>query len=313
MNIIFPASFIPVLVSSYFLGPWWAVVCTGVITGVNLTYLLIRLPGYLPEGTAGFVFGHVNILLASSALGYISRLTKHHKEEVERRKRSEAELIALLSQKEIMVREMNHRITNHLNMLAGMIELQSDYMNNDDSRQKFRELRNRIVTMSLVHRQLQKNSDDLDMDTRNFMKTLIERIAESIGGAGSRIPIHTDIEELNLSDTYTTPLALIISEVITNAFKYAFPEERSGSIWVSLRQHKQDRKVLLKIKNDGVPFEEKRLGEGDSLGMTLIRALTNQIGGVFTIDQSDGFVEFLIEFSPPDIPFFPLVLYKRSS
>jgi two-component sensor histidine kinase len=213
----------------------------------------------------------------------------------------------------MLVREMNHRITNHLNMLAGMIELQSDFMDDADSRQKFRELQNRILTMSLVHKQLQENSDDLDMDTRSFMETLAERIAESIGGADPRITINTDIEELYLSDAYTTPLALIVSETITNAFKYAFPQGSSGSIWISLKQEKYNRKVLLRIANDGVPFEKKSPREGESLGMTLIRALTKQIGGKFTIDQSGGKVQFLIEFPAPEVPFFPLVLKKQHS
>ena len=303
VNILYPAALFPSIIIAFLLGPWAALAASLSFTGINLFYLLINIPGYLPEGLFGFVLGHLNIIFASSAVGYISRIKKKLHRMVRQKEKSEEKLTELLHQKDMMVREMNHRISNNLNMLSGLIELQSQFMSDKEYQHKFLELKNKIVTIALLHNQLQENSKDLDMDTRPYLKTLVSRITKSLLTEHCNILVHTqEIEGVYLPSSYSTHLGLIVSELVTNAFKYAFPAEESGNIWIKLKPTLDGSSIQLSVSNNGVPFDfrAKAASEGVSLGMTLIESLTEQLKGNFQIRQEEGIVVFYITFPKPE-------------
>ena len=161
----------------------------------------------------------------------------------------------------------------------------------------FKESQHRVKSMALIHEQLYQTPDLAHIDFADYIKNLVNHLQRSYGTRAGHIPLQLDIVPLFLSIETAIPCGLIINELISNAFKYAFPDNRSGEIRIGLQSH-ADGSLSLSIGDDGIGLPPKfDILKTQSLGLTLVTTLVRQLKGTLDIQNNDG-TEFKIIFTP---------------
>jgi two-component sensor histidine kinase len=194
---------------------------------------------------------------------------------------------AALKEKETLMKEVHHRVKNNMQIIISLLKLQSEKINDKQIEIYFSEARNRIQSMALIHEFLYKKEKMDYMQMDDYIKQLILEIQNSYTQPNHIIEIHTDLDPIQLDFDTSIPLGLIINELVTNAYKHAFPNG-VGNIWVSFK--KEASSYILVIKDNGIGLPENFKEKMDnSLGMELIHLLSNQINAQIEIKQQRGF------------------------
>ncbi len=207
--------------------------------------------------------------------------------DITERKEKDAELHRLLNEKELILKEVHHRIKNNMLMLSGFLSLQSSRMKSPDAEMALEELKKRIESTVVLYETLQNSESFQRVNTGDYFGTLIDRIRELLPGE-QEIRIDTDIEDFSLPVRMVTPLGIIVNELITNAIKHAFPQRDRGLITVSAKTGQSERAVFT-VKDDGSGIPEYiDPSASPGLGLSLVDSLSAQIGGVVTIARKGG-------------------------
>lgn len=185
-----------------------------------------------------------------------------------------------LDEKELLLKELNHRVKNNMQTIVSLIRLQSDEIENEKLKDILLTIQNRIGEMGHLHELLYKQNNINFIDVYEYFELLIEEVRDSYD---SYIKIHLNIKtKLRIEDTIYC--GLIINELITNSFKYAFPN-KNGNINVSLEKENENIKLI--VSDDGIGFDKNV--KTSSLGLTLVKTLAvNQLRGEINIDIKDG-------------------------
>ncbi len=215
--------------------------------------------------------------------------------DVTRMKSIEKSLVQAVKEKDILIREIHHRVKNNLAMIASLINLQLGKIEDADSRERFSSLRKRIHSIYLVHEKLYKSGDFVRLDFRAYISDLIDNIRESLDFADHTILC--EIGEIYLDIDTMIPVGLIVNELVNNSLKYAFPENRSGCIRVSAKTEGEYILLVVEDNGRGLP-DDFDIEKVKSLGLLLVRSLTDQINGAMIIDRG-GALRFLIRFPVP--------------
>ena len=185
-----------------------------------------------------------------------------------------------LDEKELLLKELNHRVKNNMQTIVSLIRLQSDEIENEKLKDILLTIQNRISAMGHLHELLYKQDDINYIDVYEYFEVLIEEVRDSYD---SFIEIHLDIKT-KLKMEQSIYCGLIINELITNSFKYAFPDKK-GNIFVTLE--KENENIKLTIKDDGIGFDETKVNF--SLGFTLVKTLAvSQLKGEIDINSKNG-------------------------
>ena len=189
-------------------------------------------------------------------------------------------------QKEIMLREIHHRVKNNLAIVISLLNLQLRNNNDPELRRIIRDIEMRIRSMALIHEHLYK-SENLD---RIPLHTYLHSLATIITGtfSGHRVNLVTSLEPTDVTIETALPLGLIANELLTNAFKYAFPRQQDGEIQVHLQKVRGEM-FSLTIKDNGVGLPDSfSLDSENSLGMFIVRLLVEQLDGSIEISRQNG-------------------------
>lgn len=201
-----------------------------------------------------------------------------------------------LKEKEILLREVHHRVKNNMQVISSILNLQSSYVSDEYALTLLKESQNRIKTMAYIHESLYQNKSFTSVNFADYVQTLVNNIIQSYTYSRDKIKVVLNIERITLSLDSSIPAGLIINELITNAIKHAFPEAREGSITLNL--FTSDGEVSIELKDDGVGFAPGVDFENShSLGLQLVNTLIEQIGGVlkFKSEKNVG-TEVLVTF-----------------
>lgn len=201
-----------------------------------------------------------------------------------------------LKEKEILLREVHHRVKNNMQVISSILNLQSSYVSDEYALTLLKESQNRIKTMAYIHESLYQNKSFTSVNFADYVQTLVNNIIQSYTYSRDKIKVVLNIERITLSLDSSIPAGLIINELITNAIKHAFPEAREGSITLNL--FTSDGDVSIELKDDGVGFAPGVDFENShSLGLQLVNTLIEQIGGVlkFKSEKNVG-TEVLVTF-----------------
>jgi two-component sensor histidine kinase/Tfp pilus assembly protein PilF len=197
-------------------------------------------------------------------------------------------------EKEVLLKEVHHRVKNNLQIINSLIRLQSNFMNAKNFKEKLVETENRIRSMALIHEKLYKTGNLASLSVRNYIEELAINILESYENHNVNIKLKFDLEDREYGIDTLIPLGLIINETLSNAIKHAFYERTEGNIWISI--HSNGPISHMKIKDDGIgadlTFDELK---EDSLGLELIDSLTDQLDGKLDLNTETGF-EYSFEF-----------------
>ncbi len=205
-----------------------------------------------------------------------------------------------LKEKEVLLREIHHRVKNNLQIISSLLYLQSKNIENNDTRMLFDESRNRVRAMALIHENLYKFDNLAYINLREYMQSLVNNIRNTYATEGKPVIVKTDIEDLALDLDKAIPCGLIVNELMSNAFKYAFPDDiplnNSGNtIRIRISGFNDDSvEILVQDNGVGLPHGFK-IEESDSLGMRLIQNLCNQIGGQMKVKNKNG-TSFIMHF-----------------
>lgn len=219
--------------------------------------------------------------------------------ELEELKKSKFELQNALREKEMLLKEVHHRVKNNLMIISNLLELQSYYIQDKADLDVFRESKTRADSMALIHERLYQSTDLKSIDIGDYIRNLAADIFDTYVIDPDQINLMVNVEDIRLDTNTAIPLGLIINELLTNCLKYAFPDDKKGTITIML--NKNDDKFILIIKDDGIGFPSNlNYKNTDSLGLELVNSLTKQIDGNIELNSVDG-TEFRITFDETKI------------
>ena len=190
---------------------------------------------------------------------------------------------------ELLIKEIHHRVKNNLQIIASLLNLQANRIRVPEARAEFASARDRVRALATLHRYLYSEGDLQTLNMRSFLRELCAQLFQAIGEkAGHRIQLHIEAPEIAMATDQAVPMALIVTEAVSNAIKYAFPNGRSGHVHVSLSEL-GDGMGLLVIQDDGVGIPagraETETGVRDGLGIQLIRGFARQLGAVLAVQE----------------------------
>jgi two-component sensor histidine kinase len=209
-------------------------------------------------------------------------------------RRLQVELAASLQEKETLLKEIHHRVKNNLQLICSLLNLQAQ--SSDDMRLSaaFEDSSNRVRSMALVHEHLYRSPDLHRIQFADYVRALLEAMVHA-HGTGERIDYVVDIGSVAIPVDVAMPCALIISEIVTNAFKHAFPKDRSGHVVISMAQL-PDNRLELVVSDDGIgAAPDFCLERSESLGLSLVKMLVEQLSGRLQWRNAAG-LEFRITF-----------------
>jgi two-component sensor histidine kinase len=198
-------------------------------------------------------------------------------------------------EKEWLLKEIHHRVKNNLQIVISLLNTQSQYLDNEDAIAAIRNSQHRMYAMSLIHQRLYQTENLGKIDMNWYIAELMKYMKESFETDG-KISFRIDNDTISLDVVQAVPLGLILNEAVSNSIKYAFPNGRKGTIGVSLKSDVGNC-CQLSICDDGVGFKDKNtINESQSLGMSLMRGLANQLDGEFCLTSNDTGVAITIAF-----------------
>jgi PAS domain S-box-containing protein len=217
-------------------------------------------------------------------------------EEVRYREKVESSL----KEKEISLTEIHHRVKNNLAMISSLLSLQKSYLHDKETIAIFEQSRQRIQSIGLIHEKLYRSGDLTHIDFADYAGELISSLMDSFTEESDHIALDIDVEPSQFTIDTMIPLALIITELITNALKYGFPNNggrMNGKSRIYVYLHREDEKWKLIIGNNGKPFPKHiDIEKTDSLGLNLVTLLVQQLEGTIELNREEG-AEFNITFS----------------
>jgi len=210
------------------------------------------------------------------------------------RKFAEAQVKKDLKEKEILLREIHHRVKNNLNIVTSLLNLQARRIQNkEQALAAFEESRDRIYTMALVHEKLYQTNDFSQINIKSYLKSLCNDLIRSYAPEG-RVRIEFEAPLISLNINSAIPCGLILNELITNALKHAFPDGREGTITIIFSMDERDCQLL--VKDDGIGMSTNiNVKSANSLGLKLVNILSEQLMGKLEIKRDKG-TSFTLKF-----------------
>lgn len=213
------------------------------------------------------------------------------------RRNTELKLRNSLKEKELLLKEIHHRVKNNLFVVSNLLDFQTDYTDDPNVIKILKESQNRIYSMALIHEKLYQSTNLRKINFNKYLESLLENLFESYNSSASdRISLEYYLDPVDLNIETANSCGLIVNELISNALKHAFVDRERGVISVRLTQY-INGVVNLIIKDNGVGFPDNlQLETMESLGMELILTLTKQIKGELELIRQEG-TKFLLTFS----------------
>ena len=201
-----------------------------------------------------------------------------------------------LQEKELLLREIHHRVKNNLQVISSLLSLQSRTSKDEQAIEMAKESQNRIKVMALIHEKLYRSKDFANVEFNDYIKNLANDLFASYRVSASRISLKLEIEDLSLGIDTAIPTGLIINELVTNCLKYAFSKDSDGEIRISLRSLNDGQNELI-VSDNGVGIPETLdIKNAESLGLRMITNLTERsLHGNVSINRNNG-TEFKIIF-----------------
>jgi len=214
--------------------------------------------------------------------------------DITKRVEMEEEIQQSLHEKEMLLKEIHHRVKNNLMIISSLLNLQSRYIKDKEALGIFKESQSRANSMALIHERLYRSTDLKRINFGDYIRTLSKDLFHTYADGSGRINLDIDVEDVTMDINTSIPLGLILNELVSNALKHGFPDGKSGDITVDFKLI--DDQYQLKIGDTGIAFpEDIDYRNTDSLGLQLVNSLTRQIDGQIELDTSNG-TEFCIKF-----------------
>jgi PAS domain S-box-containing protein len=215
--------------------------------------------------------------------------------DITERKQMEEQLKKSLKEKEILIKEIYHRVKNNLAVVSGLLNIQAANIKDKKVKAAFQATRDRIFSLSAVHSQLYHSENYSYVDYKEYIKKLVSNVFYSSQMSG-HVKLHLDLDDISLPIDKAIPCGLLLNEIVTNALKHAFPENRKGNLRI-IAHSLEDKKCEIIVKDDGIGIPESfNIEKTKTLGLKLIDLMAKQIEGTLEIESKKG-TEFRIRLS----------------
>lgn len=191
------------------------------------------------------------------------------------------------SKEKILLKEIHHRVKNNLNIIIGLLELQSQNIEDLSVKEMFRESINRIRSMAIIHEYLYRSDNQSKIDLSVYIESLADNLLSVYAYNKRELLINYSLDNLSVDFDMAIPIGLIVNEVVTNSIKHAFLDKPKGRIDIALEE--KNHSISLVIRDDGVgipvnfDFENNK-----TLGLQLVKLLVNQLNGKYKIYRENG-------------------------
>jgi PAS domain S-box-containing protein len=210
--------------------------------------------------------------------------------DITERKRAEEALRSSIAEKESLIKEVHHRVKNNLQVISSLLNLQFRQVKNADFRSFLQDTQSRIRSMALLHEILYRSDNFAKIDFPQYVKSVCTHLARSYGSDARNIRLKLEVAAVALSLDQAITAGLIITELVANSFKHAFPSRSGGEILVELQATGEHHHVL-RVSDNGVGFPAETNPEStESLGLLLVRNLSRQMDGQITVASEQGAV-----------------------
>jgi two-component sensor histidine kinase len=211
-------------------------------------------------------------------------------QEIGERKKAETALRSSVAEKESLLKEVHHRVKNNLQIISSLLSLQGRKTHNPEALGFLQDAQNRVRSMALLHETLYRSGNLDKVSFPQYVKSICAHLARSCGSVAEGIHLRQDIADVALDIDQAIPAGLIISELVANAFKHAFPSRSEGEISVEL-QAAGEQHLVLRVSDNGVGFAaETRSQSSETLGLILVKNLSRQLDGQLSIASQQGTV-----------------------
>jgi PAS domain S-box-containing protein len=247
------------------------------------------------DGTYRWMLGHgaPRSHSGGSFAGYIGSCL-----DITERKQAETQLTVSLQEKEVLLKEIHHRVKNNLQVVSSLLSLQAGQIGRPDIQAMFRESQTRVQSMAFIHEHLYQSKTLARVDFAAYIRRLTSHLLNLYQAQARGVRLTTEVQEVSLGINTAVPCGLIINELVSNALKYAFPAGCPGEILVSLGACSPGQ-VQLIVRDTGVGlptgFDVQR---ATSLGLQLVTTLTEQLEGTLTVENGQG-TAFILTFAAP--------------
>lgn len=269
--------------------PYFTIAWTFYLSGMII--FALKTAGIIPHNNFTNHFMHVGtfleVMLLSFALGHKYSLIRIEKEKLENQTREELEhLVKLktaalktsLAEKEVLLKEIHHRVKNNLQVVISLLDLQAASVEDSKNKNVLTQSRSRIYSMSLIHKKLYQSENLAKINMKDYLGELFIYLKDSYYSGQSKINYSLQIDDKDMSLTKAIPLGLIINELLANSFKYGL-NISNNTIKISLKQHQKDWILLVADSGPGFDFDTQKQNVKKSLGLFLVASLTKQLEG----------------------------------
>jgi len=221
-------------------------------------------------------------------------------EDITQRKQAEEQIKATLKEKEVLLREIHHRVKNNMQIVSSLLRLQSRYTKDKQILDIFKASQSRIESMAFIHEKLYQSKDLTRIDFTDYVNTLVRNLFTTYGVSTARIKLNIDIKHVSLPLDKAIPCGLIINELVSNSLKYAFPANKQGEIKIALHPTNENELELI-VSDNGISMpEDIDFRNTESLGLHLVTILAkDQLRGKIKLNRTGG-TEFKIKFKEMD-------------
>jgi PAS domain S-box-containing protein len=203
------------------------------------------------------------------------------------RKIDENKIKTSLLDKNILIQEIHHRVKNNMQIISSLLNLQTQYVDDQEAVNVLKESQNRVQTMAIIHEKLYQSNDLTHINFVNYIQSLVLNLFSSYNIKKSQIRPILKIENIHLNMETAVPCGLIISELISNSLKYAFPNDMKGEICIKLTSNKDGYQLCICDNGIGLP-KDINFDNIKTLGLLLVNSLTTQIDGKITVQREHG-------------------------
>lgn len=217
--------------------------------------------------------------------------------ELRDRRHAEEKIKASLKEKELLLKEIHHRVKNNLYVVSSLLEIQAASIGDPHISKFFEESQNRIYSMALIHEKLYRSHNLAIINFSDYLEDLVSNVFASYNVNTAQIHLELNIEEIFLNIETATPCGLIVNELVSNTMKHAFPNDKGGIVSVECYQEKNNELIHLIIRDNGIGFPDNLdFRKTDSMGFQVVCTLIEQLEGTIELEGSQG-TTFHLKFS----------------
>ncbi len=193
-----------------------------------------------------------------------------------------------IREKEVLIKEVHHRVKNNLQIISSLLYLQSQKIQDKETESYFLDSRNRVLSMAMVHENLYQSDNLAQINLKNYIESLTSELLSAYNTSDYPIKLNLKIENVPLTIEKAIPLGLIINELVSNSIKYAFDETKEGTITIEIKRLDPVSAVILIADNGKGLDTSSNLEDVETLGLTLVRSLVDQVDGTLTVHTDSG-------------------------